>query len=127
METCCIYLGSRPYKEDYEVTRISHKVCQGHLPSPLARFSSVSTLKIFRVVSSNELHAKIVFFFSKISLFHSRKIQFLKGVTPRFLVKKGRFLLSLFLGQISLNCLFLDILDGKEGFKDYKIVFFFPK
>ena len=62
------------------------------------------------------------FFFSKISLFHGRKIQFLKRVSPRFLVQKGRFLLSLFLG-----CLFLDILDRKEGFKDYKIVFFFPK
>ena len=65
------------------------------------------------------------FFFK--SLFHSRKIQFLKGVSARFLVKKGRYLLSLFLGRISLNCLFLDILDRKEGFKDYKIVFFFPK
>ena len=62
------------------------------------------------------------FFFK--SLFHSRKIQFLKGVSARFLVKKGRYLLSLFLGRISLNCLFLDILDTKEGFKDYKIVFF---
>ena len=65
-----------------------------------------------------------LFFFCKISLFHSRKIQFLKGVSPRFLVKEGRFLLSLFLGQISLNCLFLDILDRKEGLKDYKFVFF---
>ena len=62
------------------------------------------------------------FFFK--SLFHSRKIQFLKGVSARFLVKKGRYLLSLFLGRISLNCLFLDILDTKEGFKDSKIVFF---
>ena len=60
VETCCIYLGSRPYKEDDQVSRISHKEgCQGHLPSPLAKFSSVSTLKIFRVVSSNELHSKI--------------------------------------------------------------------
>ena len=59
MDTCCIYLGSGPYKEDYQVSRISRKGCQGHLPSPLAKFSSVSTLKIFRVVSSNELHAKI--------------------------------------------------------------------
>ena len=47
-------------KEDYQVSRISHRGCQGHLPSPLAKFSSVATLKIFRVVSSNELHAKIV-------------------------------------------------------------------
>ena len=30
VETCCIYLGSRPYKEDYQVSRISHKGCQGH-------------------------------------------------------------------------------------------------
>ena len=46
-------------KEDYQVSRISHEGLQGHLPSPLAKFSGVSTLKIFRVVSSNELHAKI--------------------------------------------------------------------
>ena len=59
MKTCCIYLGSRLYKEDYQVSRISHKGCQGHLPSPFAKFSSVSTLKIFRVVSWNELRAKI--------------------------------------------------------------------
>ena len=51
----------------------------------------------------------------------------MKGVSARFLVKKGRFLLRLFLGRISLNCLFLDILDRKEGFKDYKNVFFFAK
>ena len=55
-----IYLGSHRYKEDYQVSRISHKRCQGHLPSPLAKFSIVLTLKIFRVVSSNELHAKTV-------------------------------------------------------------------
>ena len=60
VKTCCIYLGSHPYNEDYQVSRISHKGCQGYLPSPLAKFSSVPTLKIFRVVSSNELHAKIV-------------------------------------------------------------------
>ena len=46
-------------KEDYQVSRISHEGLQGHLASPLAKFSGVSTLKIFRVVSSNELHAKI--------------------------------------------------------------------
>ena len=56
-----LYLfSSHPYKEDYQVSRISHKGCQGHLPSPLAKFSSVPTLKIFRLVSSNEIHAKIV-------------------------------------------------------------------
>ena len=54
-----LYLGSFPYKEDYQVSRISHKGFQGHLPSPLAKFPSVPTLKIFRVVSSNELHARI--------------------------------------------------------------------
>ena len=54
-----LYLGSHPYEEDYQVSRISHKGFQGHLPSPLAKFPSVPTLKIFRVISSNELHARI--------------------------------------------------------------------
>ena len=31
VKTCCIYLGSHPYKEDYQVSRISHKGCQGHI------------------------------------------------------------------------------------------------
>ena len=57
--TCWIYSGSRPYKEDYQVLRISHKGYPGHLPSPLAKFSSVPTFKIFRVISSNEPHARI--------------------------------------------------------------------
>ena len=39
VKTCCIYLGSNPYKEDYQLSRISHKGCQGHLSSPLAKFS----------------------------------------------------------------------------------------
>ena len=34
VKTYCIYLGSRPYKEGYQVSRITHKGCQGHLPSP---------------------------------------------------------------------------------------------
>ena len=38
---------------------ICYVICQGHLPSPLGKFSSVSTLKSFRVVSSNEPYAKI--------------------------------------------------------------------
>ena len=38
VETCCIYLGSRPYKENYQVSRISHKGCQGHYPALLQSF-----------------------------------------------------------------------------------------
>ena len=68
-----LFFVSRPYKEDYQVSRISHKGCQGHLPSPLKKFSSVSTLKIFRVVSSNELHAKIARPLSAVRIFAWRK------------------------------------------------------
>ena len=41
MKTCCIYLSSRPYKEDYQVSRISQKGCRRPLPSPLAKFSNI--------------------------------------------------------------------------------------
>ena len=41
VKRCCIYLGSHPYNEDYQVSRISQKGCRRPLPSSLAKFSNI--------------------------------------------------------------------------------------
>ena len=53
VETCCIYLGSRPYKEDYQVSRISHKV-------RVSRAFTQPSCKVFQCFNIEDFQSRII-------------------------------------------------------------------
>ena len=55
VKTCCIYLGSRPYKEDYQVSRISHKGCRRPLAIKVFQCSNIEDFQTRMIeLTSNE-------------------------------------------------------------------------